>query len=877
MPRLIVVYGLKEEHLMTDLLNTKNTLNIEYNYDKNGQRTGYFTLDLRRDNQSYKPKSLKPGDVTYYNINDNIIKTWPGELINGKIVLQAEDFPDLKNAGTYAITATIDDIIFPSQGKCLLTLDKDIKNDQPFTIQTISGKDGASVTDVSLNESGLMTFTLSNGKKFFGKFNMPETVKGDAGPQGPQGEPGPQGPKGDKGEPGPQGPKGDSGKDAPTITGATINGSTLTFSMSDGKTYNVILPLLKGDSGKNAYELAVQAGFTGSLQEWLASLKGETGIQGPQGIAGPQGVQGPQGIQGKTGPQGEPGKDAPAIEKVSLNQDQTQIVFTLTDGTKLTSNFETPKAIPGPQGPKGDTGAQGPKGDKGDTGLQGPKGDPGPQGEPGPKGDKGDTGAQGEPGPKGDKGDTGLQGPKGDPGSQGEPGPKGEKGDTGLQGPKGDKGDPGSSAYQLAQDSGFKGTLNEWLQSLKGPKGDPGAEGPQGPKGETGLQGAAGKDAPKVTSVDLNADKTQLVFTFDDGSTKSVPFTVPGDEVKDKPDYDGEFIIELNISGGDENEGIYYVTRANITKNKPFLIITHGNENLRYKKGNKDNYDSTAYKISFKPIFDELDKKADKGDPSLQGPKGDKGDPGAQGPKGDTGPQGIQGPQGEPGPKGDKGDPGAPGKSAYEIAQQDGFTGTSQEWLASLKGEKGEKGDKGDTGAQGPQGEPGPKGDTGAQGPQGEKGDTGPQGPQGEPGKDASSGITFMRDIHQTSEHTISISEIIATKNKMILYIAPQCDFVNGSISYFVPYFDADEMRKSLTESVPTIYMNNGTTTQVFMSLPSPDFRFIIDRDSIIVSHKYVPFNEYDFVSELNKKLGQPLATPPLKTPVDMFLQLQSN
>lgn len=66
-----------------------------------------------------------------------------------------------------------------------------------------------------------------------------------------------------------------------------------------------------------------------------------------------------------------------------------------------------------------------------------------------------------------------------------------------------------------------------------------------------------------------------------------------------------------------------------------------------------------------------------------------------------------------------------PGLSAYQIAVNNGFEGTEQEWLESLKGEKG------DTGAQGPQGE---KGDTGAQGPQGEKGDAGATGPQGEKG-----------------------------------------------------------------------------------------------------------------------------------------------
>lgn len=52
--------------------------------------------------------------------------------------------------------------------------------------------------------------------------------------------------------------------------------------------------------------------------------------------------------------------------------------------------------------------------------------------------------------------------------------------------------------------------------------------------------------------------------------------------------------------------------------------------------------------------------------------------------------------------------------TAYAIAVANGFVGSVQEWLASLKGEKGdrgEKGEKGDTGAQGPQGPEGPKGE----------------------------------------------------------------------------------------------------------------------------------------------------------------------
>ena len=59
-----------------------------------------------------------------------------------------------------------------------------------------------------------------------------------------------------------------------------------------------------GLKGESAYELAVQEGFEGTEEEWLASL---VGPQGPQGIQGIQGEQGIQGIQGEQGIQGNTG------------------------------------------------------------------------------------------------------------------------------------------------------------------------------------------------------------------------------------------------------------------------------------------------------------------------------------------------------------------------------------------------------------------------------------------------------------------------------------------------------------------------------------------------------------------------------------------
>ncbi|MFJ3812272.1 hypothetical protein ACIPWE_38655 [Streptomyces sp. NPDC090073] len=107
---------------------------------------------------------------------------------------------------------------------------------------------------------------------------------------------------------------------------------------------------------------------------------------------------------------------------------------------------------------------------------------------------------------------------------------------------------------------------------------------------------------------------------------------------------------------------------------------------------------------------------------------------------------------------------GAAGKSAYEVAVDNGFTGSVTQWLASLVGPRGAtgatgpagatgatgpagatgatgaQGPKGDTGATGAQGPAGPTGATGAQGPKGDQGDPGPQGPTGATGPQGPAG-----------------------------------------------------------------------------------------------------------------------------------------
>ena len=93
-------------------------------------------------------------------------------------------------------------------------------------------------------------------------------------------------------------------------------------------------------------------------------------------------------------------------------------------------------------------------------------------------------------------------------------------------------------------------------------------------------------------------------------------------------------------------------------------------------------------------------EKGDKGANGSQGPQGDigpqgpqgeigpKGDTGAQGPQGEQGPKGDTGDIGPQGPKGDTGATGAAGKSAYQYAQDGGYTGTEEQFAAKLASNK---------------------------------------------------------------------------------------------------------------------------------------------------------------------------------------------
>ena len=192
----------------------------------------------------------------------------------------------------------------------------------------------------------------------------------------------------------------------------------------------------------------------------------------------------------------------------------------------------------------------------------------------------------------------------------------------------------GKSAYQIALNNGFEGTEKEWLESLKGEKGEQGLKGERGEQGIQGIQGLKGDRGEDGYTPKKGVD----YFDGKDGKDGYTP-------IKGVDYFDGK-------DGQDGQNG------------KDGISVTH-------------EWNDTRLKITSASGTSSADLKGQQGE---QGPQGEKGDVGPKGDKGDIGEQGIQGPIGPQ------------GKSAYEIAVDNGFEGTEEEWLESLKGEKGDAG-----------------------------------------------------------------------------------------------------------------------------------------------------------------------------------------
>ena len=250
----------------------------------------------------------------------------------------------------------------------------------------------------------------------------------------------------------------------------------------------------------------------------------------------------------------------------------------------------------------------------------------------------------GPTGPQGPQGSQGEQGPQGPQGEQGEKGEQGERGKTGLNGidgssvlygngaPSADLGADGDSYIDLDNYDFYIKAEGVWAKSgnLKGVKGDKGDQGEKGEDGKSILFQNVAYSSATSHVIGIDAE-----LYADQGLTQKLEASEPGlayavDGYLYISNAEGKFICALRIQG-------------------------------------------------------EQGAQGPQGEAGPEGQPGQDGAPGAAGDPGQQGEPGPAGPQGEPGENGSDGENGADGKSAYDIAVENGFEGTEQEWLDSLK------------------------------------------------------------------------------------------------------------------------------------------------------------------------------------------------
>lgn len=643
---------------------------------------------------------------------------------------------------------------------------------------------------IQVKNDGIFVETVKGDKGDTGPAG-PQGVKGDAGPTGPAGPDGPQGVKGDKGDAGATGPagpvgpagaqgaRGEQGPKGPAGIGINVldqlqNETQLpsVTEMEVGDTYVIgqdfwtvvndggvkqwkNIGNFAGPEGLDAFEVAQNSGFEGTVDDWLASLKGADGI-------------GLQILGAFTDPSFLPEEDNNPGDTYIVN-DKMYV------WTGDTDKWQTVGQV-GPEGKStyqvwldnGNTGSQidflnAQKGAKGDQGDVGPKGDPGADGKNantvnilGKVADEASLPAGADAGDAylvgtsvfvsdgtGDWENLGaFQGPKGD---QGDTGPKGDKGD------KGDQGLVGKDNYALAVSNGFTGSLSDYLAAQKGAKGDTGATGPRGQQGLKGDKGDVGAGLTILGSKNTEGDLPSNPVTGDAWLIGDDLYVYTGTAWENTGPVRGPQGVDgpqgakgdKGDKGDKGNQGVKGDTGAvgpagpvgpQGTGLKPKGTVADVSNLPTANNEKGDFWAVTADGFGY--AWDGLQwvntglTRGPKGDTGATGAKGDKGDTGATGPKGADGTNGVDGagviPKGTvanqaalPTTGNTKGD--------YYVTTDTGtgfsWNGTTWVNLGIVRGPQGLQGVKGDQGDQGPQGV---KGDTGSTGPQGPQGDIGP-------------------------------------------------------------------------------------------------------------------------------------------------------
>lgn len=369
-----------------------------------------------------------------------------------------------------------------------------------------------------------------------------------------------------------------------------------------------------GTNGKSAYEIAKDNGFVGSEDDWLDSLKGEKGDNGSNGA---------NGLNGK---------------EVVLRVTSTMIQWKYDTDTEWNDLIALSSL----------------KGKDGKDGINGSNGSDGIDGDNGREIELRNNSTYIQWHYVGDENWYNL---------------------IEVSSLKGSNGENGKSAYELAKDTGYTDTLENWLESLKGSNGrgiesinwksstgglSAGIEGAKdtyeilyddkttstfvvqnGSKGTTGKKGDTGENGISITSASLN-DKGELILFFSNNTSTNIGKIKGEDGTSVKIKASKEECVDAGDGYIDENGHLQ-------VKNDSGTFTDAGEIKGPAGRGIKSvTINSEGHLLI---VYSDSDEAVDLG--LVKGANGENG------------------------------------KSAYEIAKEKGYDGSEVEWLNSLKGKDG--------------------------------------------------------------------------------------------------------------------------------------------------------------------------------------------
>jgi len=161
-----------------------------------------------------------------------------------------------------------------------------------------------------------------------------------------------------------------------------------------------------------------------------------------------------------------------------------------------------------------------------------------------------------------------IEGLNGRDGIDGVDGQDGKDGQNGLNGQNGQDGQNGKSAYELAVENGFRGSLHEWLLSLA-------------VRAEDGKDGKDGKDAVGIREVTVDAEG-HLIVTLTDGSVLDAGYVGSGGFVSSGADAQGFYAVCETVVLLDSVDGLNLRSLPEITDTSTVLFsILPGTSVLR--------------------------------------------------------------------------------------------------------------------------------------------------------------------------------------------------------------------------------------------------------------------------------------------------------